>query len=60
MIKNIGHHYTSPVAEKPKPIEQKPEKAEEPTEVLRGVTIVGKIDLDNLHAKPQPVERNPL
>src|SRR5665213_3203658 len=48
LIKNTGHHYTSPVAEKPKPVEVKPEKAEEQhTEALRGVTVVGKIDLDN-------------
>jgi len=26
LIKNIGHHYTSPLTEKPKPVEPRPEK----------------------------------
>jgi translation initiation factor IF-2 len=56
LIKNAGN-FTAPAApvEKPKP-EPTPEpvKAEEPanTDTRPGVKIVGKIDLDNLHAKP--------
>jgi translation initiation factor IF-2 len=52
LIKNAGQ-YAAPV-EKPKPA---PEKAEEQNaDALPGVKVVGKIDLNNLHAKPQPVE----
>jgi translation initiation factor IF-2 len=56
LIKNAGN-FTAPAApvEKPKP-EPAPEpvKAEETsnTDTRPGVKIVGKIDLDNLHAKP--------
>jgi len=57
LIKNTGHHFTPPVAEKPKPVEPQPVKAEEHTEALPGVKVVGKIDLDNLNAKVQPVEK---
>jgi translation initiation factor IF-2 len=57
LIKNAGHHFTPPVAEKPKPVEQVHEKVEDHNEALPGVKIVGKIDLDNLNAKPQPVEK---
>ena len=61
LIKNIGHHYTAPAAEKPKPpvppTPPQPEKVEEHIEVLPGVKVVGKIDLDNLNAKIQPVEK---
>ena len=59
LIKGIGNHYNAPPAEKPKPVEPpKPEKVEEQhNEVLPGVKIVGKIDLDNLNAKPQQVEK---
>jgi translation initiation factor IF-2 len=65
LIKGIGNHYNAPVAEKPKPVEPpkpveqpKPEKVEEQqNEVLPGVKIVGKIDLDNLNAKPVQVEK---
>ena len=57
LIKNIGHHYTAPVAEKPKPAVHEPEKLEEHGEVLRGVKVVGKIDLNNLNAKPPVVEK---
>ena len=57
LIKNIGHHFTPPVAEKIKPVEPAPiEKAEGHNEALPGVKVVGKIDLDNLHAKA-PVEK---
>ncbi|MDO3645071.1 translation initiation factor IF-2 [Mucilaginibacter sp. L3T2-6] len=68
LIKGIGSHYNTPPAEKPKPVEPpkpveapKPEKTEEPAAALPGVKVVGKIDLDNLNAKPaqaeQPVAR---
>ncbi|MDB5937252.1 MAG: translation initiation factor, partial [Massilia sp.] len=59
LIKGIGNHYNAPPAEKPKPVEPpKPEKVEEQhNEVLPGVKVVGKIDLDNLNAKPQQVEK---
>jgi len=57
LIKNAGHHFTPPVAERPKPVEVHPAKAEEHNEVLPGVKVVGKIDLDNLNAKQQPVEK---
>src|ERR1700761_3995526 len=53
LIKNAGHHhYTAPVVEKPKPVAAEPEKVEDHTEVLRGVKVVGKIDLNNLNAVP--------
>jgi translation initiation factor IF-2 len=57
LIKNAGHHYTPPVVEKPKPVDFSHEKTEEHNEVLPGVKVVGKIDLNNLNAKLQPVEK---
>jgi translation initiation factor IF-2 len=59
LIKNTGHHYTAPApVEKPKPAVQEPEKTDglgDPP----GVKVVGKINLDNLNAKPQPAgEKN--
>jgi len=58
LIKNAGHHFTPPVvAEKPKHVEPQPEKVEDHNEILPGVKVVGKIDLDNLHSKPLPVEK---
>ncbi|ASU36653.1 translation initiation factor IF-2 [Mucilaginibacter xinganensis] len=61
LIKGIGSHYNAPPqTEKPKPVEppKQPEKVEEQHNgVLPGVKIVGKIDLDNLNAKPAPVEK---
>jgi translation initiation factor IF-2 len=57
LIKNAGHHFTPPVAERPKPVEPQHEKVEDHNEILPGVKIVGKIDLDNLHAKAHPVEK---
>ncbi|MGY4538795.1 translation initiation factor IF-2 [Mucilaginibacter sp. UYNi724] len=55
LIKNTGH-FSSPQAEKPKPAEPVQEKAEERSnEGLPGVKVIGKIDLNNLNAKP-PVE----
>ena len=58
LIKNTGHHYSAPpVVEKPKPVEApQPERVEEHAEILPGVKIVGKIDLDNLN-KPQHIEK---
>src|SRR5476651_1750738 len=70
LIKGIGSHYSPPlVVEKPKPVEPtpppvqvqpQPVKAEEHNETLPGVKVVGKIDLDNLHAKPQPPVEKPV
>ncbi|MDP9077296.1 MAG: translation initiation factor IF-2 [Bacteroidota bacterium] len=65
LIKGVGNHYNAPAAEKPKPVEPpkpveqpKPERVEEHGEVLPGVKVVGKIDLNNLNAKPAaPVEK---
>ncbi|HZY36993.1 MAG TPA: translation initiation factor IF-2 [Mucilaginibacter sp.] len=56
LIKNI-HNFTQPVAERPKPVEPVVPKPPENTDVLPGVKVVGKIDLDNLNAKAQPVEK---
>src|SRR5665213_3335530 len=54
LIKNTGHHYTTPLpVEKPKPAQQEPTKTDAHSD-LPGVKVVGKIDLDNLNAKPQP------
>ena len=67
LIKGIGSHYNAPPVEKPKPVEPPkpleapaPVKAEERNEVLPGVTVVGKIDLNNLNAKPQPPVEKPV
>ena len=58
LIKNTGHHFNPPVVERPKPAEAQPiAKAEDHGELLPGVKVVGKIDLDNLGAKAQPVEK---
>ncbi len=57
LIKGIGNHYTPPVVEKPKPVEPQPQKPAEHNEVLPGVKVVGKIDLNNLDAQHQPVEK---
>ena len=55
LIKNTGHHYNTPIAEKPKHTEPViAKKNEDGNEVLPGVKVVGKIDLNNLNAKPQP------
>src|SRR5882757_6635742 len=48
LIKNAGN-YTSPQAEKPKPVEPAAEKSDERNDVLPGVKVVGKIDLNNLN-----------
>jgi translation initiation factor IF-2 len=59
LIKGLSHHFTPPVVEKPKPVEPQPQpvKPAEHNEVLPGVKVVGKIDLDNLDAQHQPVEK---
>src|SRR5580704_3500114 len=58
LIKNTGHHYISPPpVERPKPVQPQPEKTESNNEVLPGVKVVGKIDLDNLNARQVPVEK---
>ena len=57
LIKNTGH-FASPPAEKPKPAEPVQEKAEErSSEGLPGVKVIGKIDLNNLNAKPATEEK---
>ena len=56
LIKNI-HHFTPPAAEKPKPVETAAPKPPENNDLLPGVKVVGKIDLDNLNAKAAPVEK---
>ena len=53
LIKNTGHHYNAPVTERPKPAETVQVKNPDNGETLPGVKVVGKIDLDNLNAKPQ-------
>ncbi|MEZ2339068.1 translation initiation factor IF-2 [Mucilaginibacter sp. RCC_168] len=58
LIKNAGN-YTSPQAEKPKPVEPAADKSDERNDVLPGVKVVGKIDLNNLNAKPQPAAEKP-
>lgn len=55
LIKNAGQ-FTAPPVEKPK-AEPQPEKREERNEVLPGVKVVGKIDLDAKKATPPPVEK---
>ncbi|MFD2873213.1 translation initiation factor IF-2 [Mucilaginibacter ximonensis] len=53
LIKNAGNFTAPPAPEKPKPAPvPEPEKAEESSDGLRGVKIVGKIDLNNLNTKP--------
>jgi len=57
LIKNAGNFSSAP-AEKPKPIEPAQPKTEERSnDGLPGVKVVGKIDLNNLNARPQPVEK---
>ncbi|MDN3581481.1 translation initiation factor IF-2 [Mucilaginibacter flavus] len=59
LIKNAGQ-YTAPQAEKPKAVEPAaPVKTEERSDALPGVKVIGKIDLNNLNAKPQPVAEKP-
>jgi translation initiation factor IF-2 len=56
LIKNTGHHFTPPAAEKPKPVEPPHVKADDHGETLPGVKVVGKIDLNNV-GKAQPAEK---
>jgi translation initiation factor IF-2 len=59
LIKNTGHFSSAP-AEKPKPAEPVQPKAEDrSTTGLPGVTVVGKIDLNNLGAKPAEAPKAP-
>lgn len=67
LIKNL-HSFTPPAVEKPKEevpapqkevaAEKEPEKVEEGT--LKGVKIVGKINLDDLNSKTRPVKKEEL
>ena len=63
LIKNTGH-FSSPPAEKPKAPEPAPAKTDERNDALPGVKVVGKIDLNNLGAKPpvadKPAEQKPV
>jgi translation initiation factor IF-2 len=56
LIKNTGH-FTSPPVEKPKPVEPVQEQPDERSDVLPGVKVIGKIDLNNLGAKPPVAEK---
>jgi translation initiation factor IF-2 len=59
LIKNVNQ-YSSSQPEKPKPAPAPtpiPEKHDERNEVLPGVKIVGKINLDDRNAKPEPAEK---
>jgi translation initiation factor IF-2 len=55
LIKNAGN-YVAPQVEKPKP-EPVPEKREERGDILPGVKVIGKINLDDRNAKPEPIEK---
>jgi len=60
LIKNANQYNAPPSppppAEKPKPAPE-PEKHEERNDILPGVKIVGKIDLDNRDSKPELIEK---
>jgi translation initiation factor IF-2 len=58
LIKNAGH-FTSAPADKPKPAEPVQPKTEDRSDALPGVKVIGKIDLNNLNAKP-PVAEKPV
>ncbi|RWY52467.1 translation initiation factor IF-2 [Mucilaginibacter gilvus] len=59
LIKNTGHFSSAP-AEKPKPAEPAQPKVEDRSNTgLPGVTVVGKIDLNNLGAKPAEAPKAP-
>ncbi|PTQ94860.1 translation initiation factor 2 (bIF-2) [Mucilaginibacter yixingensis] len=56
LIKNTGH-FAPPQNDKPKPKEEAPKAEEQRNEAaLPGVTVVGKINLDELHGK-KPAEQ---
>ncbi|GAA4329425.1 translation initiation factor IF-2 [Mucilaginibacter gynuensis] len=61
LIKNAGQ-FASPQVEKPKPAaEPAPEKTDDRNDALPGVKVVGKIDLNNLNARPvAPAEKAPV
>jgi translation initiation factor IF-2 len=52
LIKNAGNYTAPPVVEKPKPEPEAVKPAETGSESLPGVKVIGKIDLNNLNAKP--------
>jgi translation initiation factor IF-2 len=56
LIKNTGH-FTSAPADKPKPAEPVQPKTEDRSDALPGVKVIGKIDLNNLNAKPPVAEK---
>lgn len=55
LIKNTGHQFAAPAAEKPR--QPEPQRTEERSDVLPGPKVVGKIDLNNLNAKVQPASK---
>ncbi|MGZ3757098.1 MAG: translation initiation factor IF-2 [Mucilaginibacter sp.] len=58
LIKNVNQYNTQ--AEKPKPAATpEPEKRDERADLLPGVKIVGKINLDDRNAKPEPIVQQP-
>jgi translation initiation factor IF-2 len=64
LIKNAGNFTAPPAPEKPKPAPAptpapEPAKAEESNDGIRGVKVVGKIDLNNLNAKPAAPKEEP-
>ena len=64
LIKNAGNFTAPPAPEKPKPAPAptpapEPAKAEESSDGIRGVKVVGKIDLNNLNAKPAAPKEEP-
>jgi translation initiation factor IF-2 len=56
LIKNTGH-FTSAPADKPKPAEPVQPKADDRSDALPGVKVIGKIDLNNLGAKAPVAEK---
>ncbi|MDB5063534.1 MAG: translation initiation factor, partial [Mucilaginibacter sp.] len=56
LIKNTGH-FTSAPAEKPVPAEPVQPKTDDRSDALPGVKVIGKIDLNNLNAKPPVAEK---
>jgi translation initiation factor IF-2 len=56
LIKNAGH-FTSAPADKPKPAEPVQPKTDDRSDALPGVKVIGKIDLNNLNAKPPVAEK---
>jgi translation initiation factor IF-2 len=52
LIKNAGNYTAPPAVEKPKPEPEPAKPADTGSESLPGVKVIGKIDLNNLNAKP--------